>query len=172
MLLPLVYLSVLCFVIVFALTHSLGVALQENRLNRVASYRQLQAVSHQIHLLTKGRFRDLDAFSVPDGINLGPMKRWETRLVRKEHGNRSRAYHRNTQTGEDVALLPLDRRWWVPVPLLVLQFDQGPACCAASAPLGLNGVAWCKVFWARLKMMFFRSFPKQSFRKIFAICSE
>ena len=106
-----------------------------NNLQRVASLRHLQAISHQINLLTAGRFRDLDSFKIPAGINLDPVGHHNVRVVQVQ-GDRTKVYYHNRETGEDTYLLPEDRDWWVSTPLLVLQMDQGPICCAASAQLG------------------------------------
>ena len=124
---------------------------EANKIERVASYRFLQALSHQVHLLTAGRMESLDFFSVPDGICLDPIKSGQTRLVRRE-GSRYRAYH-CLPSGEEAPLLPATRRWWVPVPLLVLQLDQGPTCTAAAAQLSFEQAIWFDVCyfvaWAR-----------------------
>ena len=106
---------------------------QASKVERVASFRFLQALSHQANLLTSGRIRDLDFFSTPDGVRLSPVKPGQTRFLRREN-NRLRAYHR-LPDGEELPLLPEERNWWVQCPLLVLQLDQGPTCTAASAQL-------------------------------------
>lgn len=103
-------------------------------MERVASLRLLQAVSNQIHLLTAGRFQNLDAFSVPRDMCISMVKPGFQRIVRRE-GPRNRAFHRCLTSHEEVALMPANSDWWKQQPLLVLQFDQGPTCTAAAACL-------------------------------------
>jgi hypothetical protein len=106
--------------------------MQESKVDRVASYRHLQAVSQQINLLTAGRLNGLDAFSVPPDIFVSEVKPGHRREVRRD-GTRHRVYHRSLASGEEVDLLPTNRDWWKELPMLVLQFDQGPTCTAAAA---------------------------------------
>ena len=107
--------------------------LQENKLLRVASYHQLQGMSQQLHLLTDGRVANLDYFTVPDGIILDPVGHGMTRLTERDDGTgRVRAAF-SKPNGERLMLVPDRRDWWVDVPLLVLQLDQGPTCCGGAA---------------------------------------
>ena len=106
--------------------------LEDSKLQRVASYRHLQAISNQVRLLTNGRFESIDSFKVPTGLHIDPITANHDRLVHQQ-GDRLRAYFRNSETGETTFLLPAARNWFTSVPLLVLQLDQGPSCCAAAA---------------------------------------
>ena len=101
---------------------------------RVASYRQLQAISQQINFLTNGRLGNLDAFKVPDNVVVTPVPHGCTRFSQMDNG-RVRAGYRDNITGETRMLLPAERDWWVDTPLLVLQLDQGPTCCGGAASL-------------------------------------
>lgn len=105
---------------------------QENKLNRLSAYRQLQAMSHQINLCTRGRFADLDAFSVPDRINVSPVKSGEERFVRRVGINKQQAGFLQAD-GTETLLLPSEPNWWVSVPLLVTQLDQGSIGSAGCA---------------------------------------
>eukprot|EP00435_Cladocopium_sp_Y103_P045777 s167_g13.t1 len=116
-------------------------SLQENKLIRLASYRQLQAMSQQLRFLTNGQMKNLDSFAVPDGITLKPLMSGWDRFLRQEAG-RNRAGFRNSNDGSEILLLPDDRQWWVDVPLLVLQLDQGPTCCGGAALLGSMILLW------------------------------
>ena len=114
------------------------VAAQDKELVRVASYRQLQAMSQQMNFLTNGRRATLDAFQTPAEVVIRPVPPGHQRFVNREAG-KWRAKHYNPTTGEEYHLLPASRSrpWWLDLPLLVLQVDQGPACCGGVASLGL-----------------------------------
>jgi hypothetical protein len=93
---------------------------QQNKLERVNAYRQLQGLSHQIHLLSGKRLK-LDSFQLPREANIRPIAAGEERHLVETPGD----FHvvlRNRITGEEVRVLPpgLDR-----VKLLLLQLDQG-----------------------------------------------
>ena len=94
-------------------------------MERVASLRLLQAVSHQVHLITAGRLPNLDAFSVPEDMCVSMVKPGFQRVIRRE-GLRNRAFHRCRTSDEEVAVMPANRDW---------QFDQGPTCTSAAACL-------------------------------------
>ena len=111
--------------------------LQEQKLTRVASYRHLHALSHQVKLLTGGRLANLDSFSAPEGVIFRAVKPGEQRLVRQD-GSRRKVVFQDVNSGVETSLLPEARDFWIDVPLLVLQLDQGPTCCASSALLGFH----------------------------------
>ena len=113
--------------------------MEENRLTRVASYRQLQALSHQINTLTGGRFQNLDAFSLPEGVLIRAVQPGEQRIARRD-GRKRRVSFRKESSGAETSLLPRSPDWWLDQPLLILQMDQGPTCVASYAPLGLERV--------------------------------
>ena len=119
-----------------------GLIAQENKLVRVASYRQLQAMSHQLSLLTNGRIANLDSFREPPGVVLSRPHPGQQRFTRREDG-RVRAGYLH-EDGEEVMLLPESRTWWLDANLLVLQLDQGPTCCGGLALLGRNQ---CSYLW-------------------------
>ena len=106
---------------------------QENKLQRLSAYRQLQALSHQIHLATRGGF-NLDSFKVPESICIAPVRTGETRFTCVDHrAGKIRAGIRDRNL-EDKFLLPdSTTRWWNDVNLLVLQLDQGKIGSAGAA---------------------------------------
>lgn len=120
---------------------------QENKLTRLASYRQLQAVSHQLHLSTNGAF-DLDSFKSPDHLHLEPVKPGEKRGTRIDaNSGKVCAFH---VSGNDIIdgaasetemteklLMPTNDNWWCQLPLLTLQLDQGGTGTAGAAHHGL-----------------------------------
>lgn len=108
---------------------------QEARLQRVASYRQVQAISQQLSLITAGRIESINDFDVPEGVILGQIPSNCIRSTRVE-GGRRRAFYSDPDTGDELMLLPDNRLWYLDTKLLVLQLDQGPTCCGGMAPLG------------------------------------
>ena len=113
---------------------------QENKLNRVSAYRQLQGLSHQLSLLTRGNYT-LDNFAVPEGVSVSPVKSGEQRFSRWDsaiNSWRAGVKHINDH-GEAVEsfILPTNTQWWRQLPLLVLQLDQGKIGAAGAANLGL-----------------------------------
>ncbi|CAK9104217.1 Uncharacterized protein SCF082_LOCUS48645 [Durusdinium trenchii] len=114
-----------------ASTHS-GKEVLENKLLRVASYRQLQAMSQQLNLLSGGHIANLDHFSLPAGVVLKAVPHGSARFTERHDSGRVRAGFA-AANGEREMLLPEARSWWLDVPLLVLQLDQGPTCCGGAA---------------------------------------
>ena len=98
---------------------------QDNKVKRLSSHRQLQAISHQLHLVTCGRVRDLDYFRVPDNIVLSPVGPGETRSLEPLPGSRKQVASIQKSDGSRVLLLPSDAGWHDNLPLLVVQLDQG-----------------------------------------------
>ena len=126
------------------------ILIQDQKLQRLSAYRQLQAISHQISLATAGRISDLDHFAPPDSVILKPVGNDETRFLMRSTSHRWRAGIRRqnaeqlqledgqaTATPMDVMCLPDDLNWWQSVPILVLQLDQGSPGCAGCAFLDL-----------------------------------
>ena len=53
----------------------------KRRLERVAAFRQLQSISHQIHILTRGRLT-LDSFKLDSAVHLQPVAAGDVRIVK------------------------------------------------------------------------------------------
>ena len=106
-------------------------------MKRLAAYNQLQALSHQISLLTRGAF-DLDSFTPPDDLVMTPVKPGQKRFRYVDPDTGAvRAGVRALENGEpsEVFLLPERMNWWQQIPLLNLQLDQGAIGAAgASCP--------------------------------------
>ncbi len=103
----------------------------------MASYRQVQAISQQLNLLTAGRIENVSAFDVPEGVVLAQCPSGCLRSTRME-GGRRRAFYTDPDTAEEVMLLPDNRLWYLDTKLLCLQLDQGPTCCGGMASLSYN----------------------------------
>ena len=69
----------------------------QHKLERVASFRQLQGISKQVNLLTSGRLT-ADSFELPATCNVRPVGANEKREV-VNHGERNLHVVVNTQTG-------------------------------------------------------------------------
>ena len=67
----------------------LAVLAAERRLQRVKTFRQLQAVSHTLSLMTRGLFT-LDSFLLPEGVEVRAAQEQEVRVVQR-HGLRQQA---------------------------------------------------------------------------------
>jgi hypothetical protein len=76
---------------------------QEGKLQRVHTYRLLQAVSHILFTATDGRV-DVDFFRTPLGVVLRPASEEEVREVREENGI-NRAFLVNTLTGVEIPVI-------------------------------------------------------------------
>lgn len=116
---------------------------------RLSSLRQLQAISHQLNLATKGRVLDLDFFQPPEGLILRRIQPDERRVCFvSSNGHRlQRGFEKKQQflmvadDSEEPQVpepqvqmcLPGQANWWATVPMLVLQMDQGSPGCAGSA---------------------------------------
>lgn len=98
-----------------------------------------------MNLLTAGRLSGLDSFSVPSDMCLSAVQPGHDRVIHRE-GPRNRVYHKCRASGDEDALMPQNADWWKTLPLLVLQFDQGPTCTAAAACLGQsNSILICRL---------------------------
>ena len=60
--------------------HEIAVLAAKRRLERDAAFRQLQSLSHQISLLTRGRLT-LDSFKLDCAVRLQPVAAGEVRIV-------------------------------------------------------------------------------------------
>ena len=91
----------------------------EDKLERVSSFRQLQGISHQISVMTKGRDH-LSSFKAPEGTNVRPVGEGEQRCV-QETALKTLSFIK-TPTGQ---LLPVVPDGLENVMLLLLQLDHG-----------------------------------------------
>jgi hypothetical protein len=106
---------------------------KKHKLERVAAYRQVQGLSHQVFHLT-GKRHKIDLFQLPPDCHIRPTEQDEIRhTVRDASGHH--VYIRNTATGEEQRVLPPNLQT---VKLLVLQLDQGS--------IGTAGVAFLEFF--------------------------
>jgi len=110
--------------------HEVAVLAAKRKLERVAAFRQMQAISHQLHHLTQGSIT-LDHFVLPDNVNLRPVAPHEVRFVRKGDVQDAACVQGDDNDGGIKQVLPDD---FVDAPLLVLSLDQGS--------IGAAGVAY------------------------------
>lgn len=106
-------------------------------MKRLAAYTQLQAISHQLSLLTRGGV-ELDSFTLPEDLVISPVKPGQKRFSRVDPVTGSvRAGVKSLENGvpSDVFLLPERIDWWRQIPLLVLQLDQGAIGAAGASCL-------------------------------------
>ena len=101
------------------------------KLQRVAAYRQLQGVSHQVWQLFSKQLT-IDDFSLPEDCYVRATEPNEERVVEDSPcGRFDVAYFNNTMTNAKTRILPANLQ---KVRLLVLMLDQGP--------IGTAGVAF------------------------------
>ena len=115
--------------------------LAEGSRTRLSGYRLLQALSHQIELVTESNL-NLKSFLVPDELSsvLKPLLPDVTRVVR---GNSVRLVATaNAAPSPAVNLLDL-----LELPILVVGMDQGSSGCAAAAFLNDAGTVMCHFYW-------------------------
>ena len=111
-----------------AMDDNLATIAARNKLERVASYRQLQGTSHQLHLLSG---RTLDDFDLPAAANVRPTDENESRIVVPDAASgRDISYIVDRTSGARLAVLPHD---CAKVPLLTLMLDQGSIGTAGAA---------------------------------------
>ena len=110
---------------------------RKTKLNRFAAFRQLQALSHQVHILTAGRL-NLDSFALLPGVR--PVKPGERRtqvvVTSEDPFLKIRAILIKEGQGvvpSYVPVLPQDPGWWFRVPILVTNLDQGSIGAAGMA---------------------------------------
>ena len=118
-----------------------------HKLERVASFRQLQGYSNQMRAMSakSDHTVTLVSFKLPAGFHLRRVKANEARkTLRGDHEDVS--YIVDTETGARTPILPPER---IKVRLLNLQLDQGSIGCA--------GAAFCMFF---LHMMMMAKFDK------------
>ena len=110
------------------MTDRIALMAAERRLQRVATYRQLQAYSNILHQATGGRMT-LDSLRLPANVHARPVQPDDVRVLR-EGDIQDRAFLYNKATQTSVQMLPDDL---VDVPLLVLGLDQGSIGTAGQA---------------------------------------
>ena len=112
---------------------------KEQRLTRVAAFRQLQSVSHQVHLLTDGNM-DIDSFQVPPNCHLEPVADGKERRQMWSQARQTNVAtivpaQADYDLDDDETLskcqpvishdIVSQEKWWLLQPLLVLGLDQG-----------------------------------------------
>jgi hypothetical protein len=99
----------------------------KRKLERVAAFRQMQAISHQLHTLTDESIT-IDHFALPDNVHLQPVAPHEVRFVRE--GDFQSFACIQGDGGAVRQVLPDDL---LDVPLLVTSLDQGSIGAAGMA---------------------------------------
>ena len=99
------------------LVAAVGRLAAQSKCERVAAYRQLQAVSHMTQQLNG---RSLDEYDV-EGVHVGAVSPSEVRVCRREHG-KTLCYLVDVEAETSKQVLPPDL---IDVPLLVVLLDQG-----------------------------------------------
>ena len=106
---------------------------KQNKLQRLAAYRQLQGISHQLSLATNGAVESLESFRPPDNVILRRVEPGERRICVVEGCNFRASLVTSSEDGDQhQVVLPTEENsaWWVGLPLLTLQLDQGAVGCA------------------------------------------
>ena len=138
------------------LTSNSSLQRQERKLVRLSSLRQLQAISHQLKLATKGRVNNLDFFKCPPGVMLQPIEPNQRRELFRFADGRIRVRFEQAATitvpcrheiadddDEPPWRLPDSPNWWSTLPFLVLQLDQGsPGCAGAACLVNYSTLIW------------------------------
>ena len=106
------------------LVSSVGRLAAQSKCDRVAAYRQLQALSHMTQQLNK---KSLDDYDV-NGVHVEPVEKSEVRVSRQEHG-KTMSYIIDPEAKTKKQVLPPDL---VNVPLLVVLLDQGSVGAAGT----------------------------------------
>ena len=105
----------------------------EQNLERVAAYRQIQGISHQIYHMV-GKRHAIEAFQLPASANIRPVSQGEARATESDASG-DHVFIKNRETGAKKRVLPVGL---VNVMLLLLQLDQGGP--------GMAGVAFLEYF--------------------------
>ena len=106
---------------------------KQNKLQRLAAYRQLQGISHQLSLATNGAVVSLESFRPPDNVILRRVEPGERRVCVVDGFNVRASLVTSSEDGDQHQMvLPTEENssWWVGLPLLTLQLDQGAVGCA------------------------------------------
>ena len=113
----------------------------ERKLERVATYRQLQGYSMKISCITKGVLSLAD-FTMPQSCCLDPVQRDEFRFT-VDQGNIRLAFIKNKVTGETRAVLPPDVE---DILTLILGLDEGSIGTAgvAGGSFKMKAMLWAK----------------------------
>lgn len=96
------------------------------RIQRVASFRQIQGISNQLRTLTNGRIASIDDMKLPPSVHIAPTDAHETRVVRRGITSDA-AFVVDTTANTFKQVLPDDLD---DVPLLTCGIDQGSIGCA------------------------------------------
>ena len=102
-----------------------------HKLDRVASYRQLQGYSNQLRVMSSCSIPPLtlSSFKLPESFNVRPVKANERRKTVQGH-DQDVSYIVNTESGVRTRILPPQP---IKVRLLTLELDQGSIGCAGAA---------------------------------------
>ena len=112
-----------------ALSDRLADLARRRQLERVATYRQLQAVSNTMFNLSLHRRITLNDFLLPSSVHARPVGENEVRIVRRV-GSKLCAFFYHRHTGALTRLLPDS---FEDAQLLVLGIDEGSIGCAGDA---------------------------------------
>lgn len=106
----------------------IAVLAAKRKLERVAAFRQLQSICHQLHLLTGGRLK-LESFKLDSAVHLQPVAAGEIRVVRPGDAGTDTAVIVGAD-GTSQQVLPDD---FQDADLLVVCLDQGSIGAAGMA---------------------------------------
>eukprot|EP00438_Fugacium_kawagutii_P011249 Skav211190 [mRNA] locus=scaffold884:286172:287377:+ [translate_table: standard] len=114
------------------------------KVERVASFRQIQAINHQLSLLSNGNM-SLDSLEIPESLGCRPLNPGERRIVSQDP-NQTKAIMAKIKkvNGTEVPVLPEGPEWHLNMPLLTLNLDQGATGTAGVAFLMQNHMIHCK----------------------------
>ena len=111
-----------------SMADNIAIIAARNKLEHVASYRQLQGTPHELHLLSG---RTLDDFDLPAAANVRPTDQSESRIVVPDaESGRDLSYIVDRTSGERRLVVPHD---CAKVPLVTLMLDQGSIGAAGAA---------------------------------------
>jgi hypothetical protein len=103
------------------------------KVERVAAFRQMQSISHQINIITKGRLT-LDSFKLDDTVHLQEVQPGEVRIVRPAADGMTDVA---VIVGADKSFRQVLPAALVDSKLLVVGLDQG-SIGAAGMAFGIN----------------------------------
>ena len=118
-----------------SMTEEIRSLTDRGRLERVATYRFIQALSNTVSLLDLPGLRGFDSFILPEGVNLRPLERNEQYVLRpsETHGLANAAHIFNIVTKEITLVFENNEPSTFDPPLLVINLDQGSIGSAAQA---------------------------------------
>jgi hypothetical protein len=103
---------------------------RRRKLERVATYRQLQAVSNTMANLSSHRRITLNDFFLPSSVHARPVVGEDELRIVRSVGNKRYAFFYHRHTGALTRLMP---DWFEDAQLLVLGIDEGSIGCAGDA---------------------------------------